>query len=84
MSRFFQNTIGRRQKDADLPVQDTYRFTCYVPGDKSTFSIRVPRTANVDELTQFIWEKGGFYKLICRISQIKFWKVCQDWRAVWM
>jgi hypothetical protein len=82
MSRIFSSgTTGRRQK-AGPPVEDTYRLTCYIVGDKKAFSILVPCTANVEDLTQIIYEKGVSNRFDYSILNMTFWKVCQDWRAV--
>jgi hypothetical protein len=77
----FSGTIGRRKKAGPL-AQDTYKLICYVAGDKSAFSISVPSTADVEQLTQSIYEKGVSGRSNCSILDITFWKVCQDWRAV--
>jgi hypothetical protein len=77
----FSGTVGRRKK-AGPSVQDTYKLTCYVAGDKSAFSILVPSTAVVGQVTQCIYEKGVSDRFKCSILDIDFWKVCQDWRAV--
>lgn len=82
MSHYLSGILGQRQKKTDPPVQDTYKLTCYVTGDISTFSIFVPSTADVEQLTKCIWEKGQLDKLKCGIIEMTFWKVCQDWRAV--
>jgi hypothetical protein len=47
-----------------------------------SFSVLVPSTANVEDLTQIIYEKGVSNRFKYTILDMTFWKVCQDWRAV--
>ena len=83
MSTFFSHgTLGRRPKKAGSsaqPAQETYRLNCYIAGDKLVFSIFIPTTADVRELTTCIHEEG---EVKWRIMDLVFWKVCQDWCAV--
>jgi hypothetical protein len=80
---FASGTIGRRQKKAGPPVQDTYTLICYIAGDKATLVIIVPRTAYVGQLRQRIHEEAVANRFKCHIMNMAVWKVCQDWRAVW-
>ena len=79
---FSSGSLGRQQKKADPPVQDTYKFNCYVAGDDTTFPILVPSTADVGQLIKRVYEGGELDKLKFRIMEMRFWKVCQDWRTV--
>jgi hypothetical protein len=35
-----------------------YKLTCLIEGDKTTFSVLVPRTADVEELKELVYKKG--------------------------
>jgi Crinkler effector protein N-terminal domain len=37
---------------------DKYKLTCLVEGDKNAFPIAISRDADIDQLTQLIFQKG--------------------------
>jgi len=56
---------------------DKYRLTCLVEGDKNAFPIAVSCDADIDQLTQLIFQKGQLGSSGIRLLDLTFWKVCK-------
>jgi Crinkler effector protein N-terminal domain len=55
---------------------DNYELECLIEGDDSTIIVTVPRTADVQELKQLIYQEAEFDGL--RIYDLKLLKVCHE------
>jgi len=75
---FSHGTVGRRSKNADSARQEMYRFTCYIMGTNTPFTVSIPGTEDVEELIRCIREKGELNRLDCHIMDLMYWKVHQD------
>lgn len=56
---------------------DKYKLTCLVEGDKNAFPISISRDADIDQLTQLIFQKGQLDRSGIRLLDLTFWKVCK-------
>jgi hypothetical protein len=56
---------------------DKYKLTCLIEGDRNAFPISISRDADIDELTQVVYEKGQLGISGRRLLDLKFWKVCK-------
>jgi hypothetical protein len=54
-----------------------YKLTCLVEGDKNAFPIAISRDADIDQLTQLIFQKGQLDPSGIRLLDLTFWKVCK-------
>ena len=54
---------------------DKYKLVCLVEGDKNAFPIAISRDADIDQLTQLIFQKGQLDRSGVRLLDLTFWKV---------
>jgi hypothetical protein len=58
-----------------MTTDDKYKLICLVGGDKNAFPIAISGDADIDQLTQLIFQKGQLHPSI-RLLDLTFWKVC--------
>jgi hypothetical protein len=58
-----------------------YQLEFLIEGDDFTLAVTIPRTANVQQLRELIYQKGEFDGL--RLRDLRLFKVCHDHSPRW-
>jgi hypothetical protein len=59
-----------------------YKLTCFIEGDKSTFSVLVSRDSEVDDLRRLIYQEGELDRFDLRLLDLIVLKVCQAFHVI--
>jgi hypothetical protein len=59
-----------------------YKLTCFIEGDKSTFSVLVSCNSEVNELRRLIYQEGELDRFDFRLLDLIVRKVCQAFHVI--